>query len=60
MAFNISTVYKLKDGLQYITWVSDGKPSWALNAAGMAADPSVEISARPVPQEPMVILYGRP
>lgn len=42
--------------LQYITWVSDGKPSWTLNAAGIAADPSVEISARPVPQEPMVIL----
>lgn len=51
---------ELKDDLQYITWVSDGKPSWTLNAAGMAADPSVEISARPVPQEPMVILPGRP
>ncbi|KAF5322890.1 hypothetical protein D9619_000621 [Psilocybe cf. subviscida] len=42
----------------YITWVSDGKPSWTLNAAGMAADPSVEISARPVPQEPMYIIIN--
>ncbi|KAK7676909.1 hypothetical protein QCA50_020165 [Cerrena zonata] len=40
----------------YITWVSDNKISWTLNAAGMAADPLAEISARPVPQEPMYII----
>lgn len=41
---------------KYITWVSDNKVSWTLNAPGMGPDPSVEISARPVPQEPMVCL----
>ncbi|KAJ7583333.1 beta-glucan synthesis-associated [Mycena floridula] len=40
----------------YITWISDGKASWTLNAAGMAADPKVEISARPIPQEPLYII----
>ena len=30
--------------------------SWTLNVGGMAADPTVDISARPVPQEPMVKL----
>jgi len=42
----------------YITWVSDGKPSWTLNAAGVGADPTVEISPRPVPQEPMYIIIN--
>lgn len=40
--------------LQYITWISDNKVAWTLNVAGMAADSAVQISARPVPQEPMV------
>lgn len=41
---------------QYISWVADGKMSWTINAAGLGPDPTVEISARPVPQEPMVVL----
>ena len=40
---------------QFITWVSDGQPSWTINAAGLGPDPSVQISARPVSQEPMVL-----
>ncbi|KAF9036131.1 glycoside hydrolase family 16 protein [Hymenopellis radicata] len=40
----------------YIEWVSDNKFAWRLNAAGMGADSGVEISARPVPQEPMYII----
>lgn len=39
---------------KYITWVSDNKVSWTLNAPGVGPDPSVEISARQVSQEPMV------
>lgn len=39
---------------RYIGWISDDKLTWQLNAAGMAADPVVEISARPIPQEPLV------
>ena len=41
-------------GGQYISWVSDSKLAWTILAAGMGSDPLVEISARPVPQEPMV------
>jgi beta-glucan synthesis-associated protein KRE6 len=40
----------------YITWISSGKISWGLNVAGLGADDSVQISARPVPQEPMYLL----
>jgi Beta-glucan synthesis-associated protein SKN1/KRE6/Sbg1 len=44
----------------YITWINDGKKAWTIYAGGVAADPRVEISARPVPQEPMVRLYLSP
>ncbi|KAF8648209.1 hypothetical protein AX16_006348 [Volvariella volvacea WC 439] len=40
----------------YITWVNNGEQSWTLMGAGMAADDAAEISARPVPQEPMYII----
>ncbi|KAF8213214.1 glycoside hydrolase family 16 protein [Mycena galopus ATCC 62051] len=40
----------------YISWISDGKVSWTLNQAGMAADTVVEIDQRPVPQEPLYII----
>ncbi|KAJ7693039.1 glycoside hydrolase family 16 protein [Mycena rosella] len=40
----------------YITWITDNKVSWTLNAGGMGADTQTEISARPIPQEPMYIL----
>jgi beta-glucan synthesis-associated protein KRE6 len=38
----------------YITWIDDDKLSWTLHAAGYGADPIVQISARPIPKEPMV------
>lgn len=41
---------------QYISWVSNNQLSWTLNAPGMGSDPEAKISARPVPQEPMVCL----
>lgn len=42
----------------YITWVSDNKMSWTLNSPGLGPDPSVAISARPVPQEPMYVIIN--
>ncbi|TEB38988.1 beta-glucan synthesis-associated protein [Coprinellus micaceus] len=42
----------------YITWISDGNIAWTMRSTGMGADPRVEISARPVPQEPMYILIN--
>ena len=50
------TVEKYKPGFDdaYITWISDDKIAWTLNAAGVGASNVVEISARPIPQEPMV------
>ncbi|KAI0789618.1 glycoside hydrolase family 16 protein [Abortiporus biennis] len=40
----------------YISWSANGKLSWTLKQAGLRADPTVEISARPVPQEPMYLI----
>lgn len=40
----------------YITWINDGQKAWTLYSGAVAADPRVEISARPVPQEPMYII----
>ncbi|KAF9527795.1 glycoside hydrolase family 16 protein [Crepidotus variabilis] len=42
----------------YITWVSDSKVSWTLNVAGMGADSRTEISARPIPLEPMYLIVN--
>ncbi|PPQ67112.1 hypothetical protein CVT25_005713 [Psilocybe cyanescens] len=42
----------------YITWVSNGVPAWTLKAAGMVADTTVEISARPIPQEPLYLIMN--
>lgn len=40
----------------YISWVSDAKQSWTVRAGSMAANAEAEISARPVPYEPMYII----
>lgn len=42
----------------YITWIANSKVSWTLKQAGMAADTRVEISERPIPQEPMYIIIN--
>jgi beta-glucanase (GH16 family) len=42
----------------YITWINDGKKAWTLMQPGLAADTRVEISARPIPQEPMYIIMN--
>ena len=40
----------------YITWISNNKISWTMKAGAAGADSLTEISARPVPQEPLVRL----
>jgi len=52
--------YEYKPGFDtaYISWVSDGKLSWTLKSGGVVADPAVEISDRPIPQEPMYIIMN--
>ncbi len=39
---------------QFITWVNNDTATWTMKAAGMSADDDLEISARPISQEPMV------
>jgi len=48
--------YKTGYDDSYITWIANDVPAWTMNGAGMAADSRVNISARPVPQEPMYII----
>ncbi|OJA19336.1 hypothetical protein AZE42_00442 [Rhizopogon vesiculosus] len=42
----------------YITWIANNKVAWTLNVAGVGADAAAQISARPVPQEPMYIIVN--
>ncbi|KAB5589699.1 Beta-glucan synthesis-associated protein SKN1 [Ceratobasidium theobromae] len=42
----------------YIAWTNDNKPAWKIYGAGLAADPRVEIGARPVPMEPMYMIIN--
>jgi len=42
----------------YITWLNDNKVAWTLRAGGFLADTAVEISRRPIPQEPMYMLIN--
>ncbi|PFH51289.1 glycoside hydrolase family 16 protein [Amanita thiersii Skay4041] len=56
--------YELNDGcfsiygFEYITWLSDNKISWTIRSEGLRGDPTVEISARPVPSEPMYLILN--
>ncbi|EPT03887.1 hypothetical protein FOMPIDRAFT_120852 [Fomitopsis schrenkii] len=42
----------------YITWINDDQIAWTLDSAGVGADSEVEISARPVSQEPMYLIMN--
>lgn len=42
----------------YITWLSDSKIAWTIQAGGVGADSAVDISARPVSQEPMYLIVN--
>ncbi|KAG6837721.1 hypothetical protein H0H93_003523 [Arthromyces matolae] len=43
---------------KYITWVANNATAWTFRAPGMVADDTVQVSARPVPQEPMYIIVN--
>ncbi|KAJ7071182.1 beta-glucan synthesis-associated [Mycena amicta] len=40
----------------YISWISNNELAWTLRQNGMDADQAVQISDRPIPQEPMYII----
>jgi len=47
----------------YIQWYSEGQPTWKITPASIGADTTVGISARLIPEEPMVsclLFVGRP
>ncbi|KAI0669783.1 glycoside hydrolase family 16 protein [Trametes maxima] len=50
--------YKPGFGDAYMAWIADSQLAWVLKQAGMAADPIVEISDRPIPQEPMYLIMN--
>jgi beta-glucanase (GH16 family) len=54
--------YEYKPGFEadngYISWVNDNKTAWSMTAAGVAADTRVDIGPRPVPQEPMYMIFN--
>ncbi|KAH9837168.1 beta-glucan synthesis-associated [Rhodofomes roseus] len=40
----------------YISWINNNQVAWTLQAGGVGADSVTEISARPIPQEPMYLI----
>lgn len=42
----------------YISWINNNQLAWTLRSAGMGPDPLVEISDRPIPEEPMYIIMN--
>jgi len=40
----------------YISWITNSKVAWTLDASGVGADDLTQISARPIPQEPMYLI----
>ncbi|PVG03239.1 concanavalin A-like lectin/glucanase [Serendipita vermifera] len=54
--------FEYKEGYEedgaYITWINDNKKAWRVGAGGLGANPLSEISARPVPKEPMYIIVN--
>ncbi|KZP16772.1 glycoside hydrolase family 16 protein [Athelia psychrophila] len=42
----------------YISWIANGAVAWTINGGGLAADTATEISARPIPQEPLYLLMN--
>ncbi|KAF9269656.1 beta-glucan synthesis-associated [Marasmius fiardii PR-910] len=42
----------------YITWIANGKKAWTLYASAVGQNNAVQISARPVPQEPMYLIVN--
>lgn len=40
----------------YISWINNGKLAWTLYPGAVGANTAVEVSARPIPQEPMYII----
>lgn len=42
----------------HIMWVAGGKPSWQLFAPSMEPDPVSQISTRPMPAEPLYIIFN--
>ncbi|KIY48568.1 beta-glucan synthesis-associated protein KRE6 [Fistulina hepatica ATCC 64428] len=44
--------------LQYISWINNNELMWTVYVAGFAGETNTEISARPVPQEPMFVIMN--
>ncbi|KAI0321949.1 beta-glucan synthesis-associated [Amylostereum chailletii] len=42
----------------YITWITNNKAAWTIKAAGVGANAAAEISARPIPQEPLYLIMN--
>lgn len=54
--------FEYKEGYEsdggYITWINDNKKAWRLGAGGLGDNPISQVSARPVPKEPLYIIIN--
>ncbi|KAE8201071.1 hypothetical protein CF328_g2788, partial [Tilletia controversa] len=47
-----------RDEDPYVTWMTDGQPSWRLDAGAVGPDDAAEIGQRLIPPEPMYIIFN--
>ena len=50
--------YIIEHRAQYTSWINNGNLAWTLLSGGLVADNKSEIAARPIPQEPMYIIFN--
>jgi beta-glucanase (GH16 family) len=54
--------FEYKPGLQdeggFVTWINQNRQAWTFQPGGIGADPLTQISARPIPREPMYIIVN--
>ncbi|KAK0536153.1 hypothetical protein OC835_002115 [Tilletia horrida] len=56
--YGVEWVPHYRQAEPYITWLTEGQPSWRMEAAAIGPDPDTEIGQRLVPPEPMYIIFN--
>ena len=58
MCMHLDAGHVIECSAQYTSWINNGKLAWTLLSGGLVADNKSEIAARPIPQEPMYIIFN--
>ncbi|CAD6977463.1 unnamed protein product [Tilletia controversa] len=53
--YGVEWIPHYRDEDPYVTWMTDGQPSWRLDAGAVGPDDAAEIGQRLIPPEPVII-----